>query len=219
MEFYTDFFWLIAILVCIGGLIFSHFYEKKRSQALTLVAKRLGLSFSLAGRQTTHSRHEHLPLFNRGRSGKIKNEMWGDTSQYSVAIFGYQYTQSNGKNSTTYRQTVLSITSTQLNLPSFVLKPENALHKIGQIFGYQDIDFEKFPEFSKRFLLRGDDEERIRSVFTSSLIRYLEKNPNLCLEAKNQTLIIYQDGQRCKTHEIKDFYQDGQTLMHYLVSH
>jgi len=43
----------------------------------------------------------------------------------------------------------------KLKLPFFELKPENTFHKIGQVFGYQDIDFEAFPNFSKGYLLRG----------------------------------------------------------------
>ena len=39
-----------------------------------------------------------------------------------------------------------------------------------------DIDFIKFPGFSGKFLLRGENEEEIRSFFTEELIQFLEEN-------------------------------------------
>ena len=81
------------------------------------------------------------------------------------------------------------------------------------MFGYQDIDFESFPVFSKKYLLRGSDEVKIRALFTPEVIRFFEKNQNIHIEGQGNTLIFYKPSKRCKTDEIKAFYQKGKIAL------
>jgi len=213
MEFSFDNLWPYILIFFVGSLIFSYVYEKKRTEALELVAQRLGFSFSKTGRESTQAMHNSFELFSKGHSKKLKNEMWGKKNSNRVSIFGYSYRQSSGNSSTTYSQTVLSIENNGLSLPKFELEPENTFHKIGQVFGYQDIDFESFPVFSKEYLLRGNDEVKIRSLFTPEVIKFFEFNLNIHIEAQGHTLIFYKPSQRCKPDEINDFYQKGQVVL------
>jgi hypothetical protein len=112
---------------------------------------------------------------------------------------------------------VLSIEGSKLNFPKFELEPENTFHKIGQVFGYQDIDFESFPIFSKKYLLRGNDEAKIRELFTPEVIKFFERNQNIHIEAQGNTLIFYRPSKRCKPDEIKGFYQDGQVALSHFI--
>jgi hypothetical protein len=50
-------------------------------------------------------------------------------------------------------------------LPVFVMKPEHLGHKIGAYFGWDDIDFDKNPEFSELYHLTCYDEACIRDNF------------------------------------------------------
>jgi hypothetical protein len=213
MEFSFDNLWPYLVIFFVGSLIFSYIYEKKRTEALELIAKKLGFSFAKAGRESTQSMHNHFELFSKGHSKKLKNEIWGSNNNNNISIFGYSYRESSGNNSTTYSQTVLSIENSKINLPKFELEPENTLHKIGQVFGYQDIDFESFPVFSKEYLLRGNDEVKIRTLFTTEVISFFEINLNIHIEAQGNTLIFYKPSQRCKPDEINDFYQKGQVVL------
>ena len=213
MEFSIGSLWPYILIFVIGSLIFSYLYEKKRTEALELIAKSLGLSFSKDGRNATKSMHHNFELFSKGHSQKLKNEIWGNIDNNRISIFGYSYSQRNGENSTTYNQTVLSIEYSKLDFPNFELEPENTFHKIGQVFGYQDIDFESFPIFSKKYLLRGNDEVKIRALFTPEVIKFFEKNQNIHIEAQGSTLIFYKPSIRCKPDEIQEFYQKGQMAL------
>jgi hypothetical protein len=217
MEFNIGTLWPYILIFIIGSFIFSYVYEKKRTEALELIAKSIGFSFSKSGRETTKSIHQNFELFSKGHSRKLKNEIWGKDNNNHVSIFGYSYSQRHGDNTTTYNQTVLSIKDIKLNLPSFELEPENTFHKIGQVFGYQDIDFDSFPVFSKKYLLRGNDEARIRELFTPTVIEYFERNQNIHIEAQGNTLIFYKPSKRCKPDEIKGFYHDGSIALSNLV--
>ena len=92
--------------------------------------------------------------------------MRGELGGRPATLAEYSYVISSGKSNHTVRQTVVAFTEGNTGLPDFDLSPENIFHKIGGAFGYQDIDFERFEEFSKRYLLRGKDEEAIRKTFT-----------------------------------------------------
>ena len=54
-------------------------------------------------------------------------------------------------------------------VPRFALTREGLLHRVGAALGFQDIDFDEDPEFSKRFVLKGDDEHAIREIFADDL--------------------------------------------------
>lgn len=202
--------YFIGIAVCV--MLIGYIYEKKRTEALMAVAKKLNFSFSNSGRDITEHKHRSFQLFSKGRRRKVKNELWGNLNGNSVSVFGYQYTVGHGKESSTYKQTVVSLDCNKLNFPLFELKPEHTFHKIGQIFGYQDIDFDSFPNFSKAYLLRGQDERKIRQLFTAKVINFFESNKNLCVEAENNTLIFYKPSTRCKPEDIAKFVEQGQSI-------
>ena len=207
--------YFIAFIVCV--VIIGYIYERKRSEALQIVAKKLGFSFSKSGRGHTEQKHQGFQLFSKGHGGTIKNEIWGRCNDINVSIFGYQYTVGYGKHSRTYNQTVKSMDCSRVMFPTFELIPENTFHKIGQVFGYQDIDFESFPEFSKKYLLRGEDELKIRQLFTPQIISFFESNKNLCVEAENNTLIFYKASKRCKPDDIQEYFEKGQLIHNLFV--
>jgi hypothetical protein len=208
--------YFIGFVAC--AMLIKYIYEKKRTEALMQIAKQMSFSFSTVGKALTEQKHQRFQLFSKGHSKKIKNEMSGSRNGMDVSVFGYQYTVGHGKNSNTYTQTVVSMTCSSLNLPIFELKPENTFHKIGQVFGYQDIDFEAFPNFSKNYLLRGSSESKIRQLFTPNIIRFFEKNKNTFIEAEKDTLIFYQSSKRCKPEEIAQFVDEGQRIQALFIN-
>jgi len=213
MDSTTDINYLryfFAFAAC--ALLIGYIYEKKRTEALKLIAKNLVFSFSKRGRHRTEQKHQNFQLFSKGHGGKVINEMWGSRNGIDISIFGYQYTEGYGKNSSTYNQTVVTMDRKKLTYPTFELKPENTFHKIGQVFGYQDIDFDTFPEFSKSYLLRGDNESEIRQLFTPRIISFFESNKNICIEAHNNTLIFYKPSKRCKPKDIEALLNEGQRI-------
>ena len=85
--------------------------------------------------------------------------------------------------------------------------PANFLHKVGKFFGFKDIKIISQPEFSDRFILRGDDEEGIRSFFTNDIVDSLKNKQDLCLESKNNILLLYRNSKLCKSSEIAGFLE------------
>lgn len=208
----TNFVILLAIAAAavVGAAIFFRYrMQKNRAEALARVAGELRLVFTPEGDETVMSEHSALHLFSQGHSKKIRNLMRGTVRDSNVAIFDYQYTVGGGKNQHTWSQTVISLQPHGRNLPAFTMRPENVFHKLGSMMGYQDIDFESNPVFSKMYLLRGLDDAAIRSVFTSRVLMFFESEPGLCVEADGRKLIVYRHSARAKPEVLRESVEKG----------
>ncbi|MDP6107162.1 MAG: hypothetical protein QGI33_01860 [Candidatus Brocadiia bacterium] len=135
--------------------------------------------------------------------------MHGDAKGIEVAIFDYRYTTGGGKSSHTWSQTVICFWSEMLKLPEFSMRPEHVFDKIGSFLGFQDIDFPRYPTFSKKYLLKGSDEEVIRAVFNESVLAFCEGILGLSTEGAGTCLVYYRSRKKVKPPEIMGFMEDG----------
>ena len=139
------------------------------------------------------------------KSGRIGYVMKGRAAgTLTTTLADYTYVEGSGKHRTTYQQTLAFFYLQGKVLPAFLVKPETILHKIGAIFGYQDIDFALNPEFSKHYLLRGAHEPSIRALFNPSILNFFSKNPGWCVEGRGECLLVYTHGVLVQPDRIKD---------------
>lgn len=185
------------------GIVLAIRYEKKRTEALYLFAHDNGFSFMEKADSPAEAGLPEIDLFNRGHSKKMTRVMAGQIEGTDLRVLDYKYTVGSGKNSTTYNQTVVAIATGGAVIPDFTLARENFFHKIGQAFGYQDIDFDMFPEFSKKYLLRGEDESAIRSLFNQRVIDAYMNKVAVNVEARDGWLFVFAQGKRLKPEEIQ----------------
>jgi len=208
---------VVIFFIAVAGVIFYiRKMEKQRTEALAVVAKQLGGKFLETPDENFQKSFDQFQLFSKGSSKKIKNIISFNNLNNTCDIFGYTFTTGTGKNRSTSTQTVASFSGRELDFPDFDLCPQNILHNIGKVFGYQDIDFESSPEFSDKYLLRGKNEKTIRSLFNQRLLKYFEKNDSLYVEARADRVIIYKPYQRVKPEEIKNFYNQSQEVYQQL---
>jgi hypothetical protein len=79
-------------------------------------------------------------------------------------------------------------------MPGFLLRPEGTWDKISKWFGSADIDFNTRSQFSRSYVLRGEDEQAIRAIFADPLLEYFEQHPGLSIEGTGNTLLVYRLG-------------------------
>lgn len=207
----------MRLFLIIGGItavvaiiiIVVWYCEKKRTEALKAVASSLNFSFSKKGSDSLTASLNQFHLFSQGHSKKVSNVMNGRAGDIDVTIMGYRYTTGSGKHSHTWRQTVILFQSSLLRLPSFTLRPESLFHKIGSVFGYQDIDFDSHPTFSKQYLLRGTDAEAVWNIFTDGLLAYYDERKGLSTEGDGDKLVFYRAGKRVPPQNIRSFLEEG----------
>lgn len=133
----------------------------------------------------------------------------GETDEVALGVFDYRYTTGSGKNSHTYRQTVAFCRSPEMDLPQFELRPQSFFHGIGKLFGYQDIEFQSHPKFSKAFLLRGTSETAVRKLFTADLLAFCETKPQVSIEGHGHDLVFYRSSKRVKPEQFRDLMSEG----------
>ncbi len=101
-------------------------------------------------------------------------------------------------------------------IPVFTMEKEGIFEKIFDrmmaFTGYKDVDFEMYPNFSKKFLIMGKEESEIRSFFTAEIIRFFEKNQIYHLESNGEALIIFDKIKLARTDETMAFIEYGKEL-------
>ena len=170
---------------------------KKRREAFRAIAESLNFSFSKKD-PGLRKQLEHFQLFSKGTNRKISNVMQGKTRSVSVAIFDYCYYTGGRRttNATLHWLTVIAFRSLELNLPTFIMRPEHFLHKLGDLLGYQDIDFDSHPGFSKEYMVKGRDEAAVRKLFTRDVLDYFrehdeQEHDKFFIEGGADRLMVY----------------------------
>lgn len=217
MEMIPILFIVGFLIVGIGIWIYSAMAEKQRVKDFETSAVDMGLNFLPGGDDALLSRLQLFKLFSQGRARTMRNLVHGDSGEVQIAIFDYQYTTGSGKQTQTHRQSVAVLQSPQINCPDFSMRPENFFDKIGSALGFQDIDFEDHPAFSKMFVLQGSNEAAIRAFMKKTLLDYFTSKPGISVEAQAGMMFFYRPGKRTKPAELKDLLADAYEAFGYLV--
>ncbi len=165
--------------------------KARRIKDLENFAVETGWSFTKEEEHGLLDQLKQFKLFQRGTSKKIQPILKINKKDAQFRLFDYQFVVSTGKSSHTYRQTVFFMESKQLALPQFYQKPELFFDKIISYFGWEDIDFQKFPEYSERYHLKGDYDAVIRFFFSDTIIQLLTQQKSLYMEGMHYYFIIY----------------------------
>lgn len=208
----TDFVDLIAFIVPIsifvitfgilGIVIYSvHVANKRRIAAMKELSFEIGFTHKEA--MAVNLVRPLFDLMNNGHSRKVTNMLEGKHRHLKTEIFDYTYTVGYGKNQSTFSQTVIIKKIPDAYFPRFLLKKEGFWHKVGNFFGYKDIDFEGFKMFSDKYFLKGKDEKNIRKLFSPKLLKHFEYNETkYIIEAAEGSLLFYRLGKKLKPQEI-----------------
>ena len=209
-------FWALFIGLAVFLIIYNKRKERERTQALQQLAATLGWSFAADAPLTQIAWLDRFTLFSQGRSRQIKNFMYGQAQGVKAAVFDYVYVTGSGKSQQTHYQTVVYLEPLNVALPMFSLRPETLFHRMLSAFGYQDIDFGQRPEFSKQYILRGQNELAIRQAFNDRVLSFFESYAGTCVDANGNQLFIYRAGQRFQPPEIEGYVGLGLQAMNLL---
>ncbi|WP_146462473.1 hypothetical protein [Rubripirellula tenax] len=177
------------------GVLFHRHQKKKEEQRRTTlgeVAQELNLVFQeFPTGLSLATRLSPLPQFAIGRKQQITNLLVAETSDVCINLFDYQYTTGHGKNRRVHRETIAAVLATDLKLPTFHLRPEGTLDRLGSMIGMQDIDFHDHPEFSNAFVLKADNEASVRELLDRPLLDHFASRPGISFEATNGLFVYF----------------------------
>ena len=203
--------WIFVLFIALfaTAIVISIVLERKRTEAIKQLAATMGFDYREHPQTYLPDTIWQFDLFNKGRNRRLKHLIQGTQEEAIVSVSDYQYTTGTQKNRTTHNQTVVFIESDRLNLPNFLLIPENIFHKVGNVFGYKDIDFESHPEFSSQYLLQGTDEESISSLLHDGIMDIYQRHPGTSTEGLDTLLIYYRKGQRFKPDQWQNLLNEA----------
>jgi hypothetical protein len=185
--------------------------EKERTLILNALAMEIGLDFLPAQDDELLAKMQVFSLFNKGCSREMKNVMKTKTDNVKMTLFDYAYTTGGGENSKRYSQTIVTLEHDSLSLPKFTLSPKRLFDKIGAALGFQDIDFDEHPEFSKSFVLKGEDEPAIRKFFDREKLEFFAQRKESYIETAHSFFIYTRDGRK-KPEQIRKFLKEGHAV-------
>jgi MFS superfamily sulfate permease-like transporter len=87
--------------------------------------------------------------------------------------------------------TVVQLSEHGLTIPDFALEPEGLWSKLFEGIGGKDIDFSAYPDFSKKYYLRGENETVMASYFKEPLIKFLENREEMHVECHKNRLLFF----------------------------
>lgn len=213
-------FLIFVAVALIAAIIMVASWKKAKQRAAELRSLADTLGFNYVGNDSSRTGQVNTALFRRGGRRRFRNVMNGTYGSHQVSIFDYSYTVTGGESSSTYTQTVAAIVQDR-QLPWFELRPEGFLDRIAQALVQRDIDFETHPEFSKRYVLRGQDETAIRAMFTPALLSFFEMLPSerkWHMEASDFTLLVYRTNLTVAPSEIRTFLDEACSIANSLFA-
>lgn len=121
----------------------------------------------------------------------VDGGFWGGTKvevhtgEWTITLDTFTQTTSTGK-------THSSTTYTRMRAPfvnkdgfSFTIYRKSIFSGIGKLFGMQDVEV-GYPEFDEEFIIKGNNETKIRALFANPYIReLLQSQPSMYLDVRD----------------------------------
>lgn len=189
-------------------------FVPQRQQQLQRLAAELDMEYQETDPWGMVRQLADFRLFSRGFRSRVRHVLrqQEDLHAYDLRLFDYRYVVWRGKHTRAVEQTALFLQSQQLGLPEFRLQPETILHKLGELLGATDIDFEAYPEFSRQYRLTSSDETYVRHHFNDQVLRFFSVQTGWTLEGLGYYLVMYKKGKVLPGKEVRDLYAKGLEL-------
>jgi len=213
-----DNLFFIFIAACVlGGIVCCCFWyrlrKKRRAKQLTHSASFHDFRFEGDIDATPRDTFAPLRLFSLSVPGKMKNVLTRTIP--SMWIFDYEYSIPRDQD---VGQTVAMIEMGKTKWPSTVIeirKRERFTVAAMRLFtqklanwqlSYKEVDFSSHPAFAQRYrVFCQRDPDNVKGLLTASFRDFLVHNPGWNVEAMNQWLLIYRQGQYLKPKEFGAF--------------
>jgi MFS superfamily sulfate permease-like transporter len=149
----------------------------------------------------------------------VDSVVTGTISGYVFKLIDYSIERPHGLVLVENRSTCILL-STDLKIPDFSMEVEQDFNLLSEISStLKDIDFEKHPNFSEYYLLRGENEPWIRSFFKPEMIEFFENNKDFLVEVKNGHVLIRINADSLSNHDIKVSLDYAKDLMAQFIKH
>ena len=140
----------------------------KRQLQLEALAHEKGWSYSEATKSQKRMLRDH-PVYQTTSVERVYNLIEGPEKRLSLCDINYSEGAFIAKENV---QTTLLRVRLDKEVPVFSFDRELLLEKLSHLTGIHDIDFPKYPEFSRDFYVQGKDPKKIRAFFDDKMVSF-----------------------------------------------
>ncbi len=156
------------------------------------LASEEGYEYRTGGDDSLIVELEELGIKKSGFGMFTKNLLEKSDGQTTVRVFDYVVREQTTEGHFEYFYRMIAyLNRPGMRLPAFRLGPEGLLGKIGGSLGFQDIDFHSNPEFSKLYILKGDDERAVRRLFSPEVLHFYQRQKRVHSAGKGDKLVFF----------------------------
>ena len=184
----------------------------ERQEALQRWAAGKGLTFD--GTRTNNApKFDGFPI-ERGATVRFEENVVSGTVQgLSIEISDVTVTQVDFAGKEDTHVTICYVAGAAAKFPEFALEPESMHTKLSEMVGGKDIDFDAHPVFSRKYYLRGIDEQEVRTFFNERLIGFFETQPEMHVECHNGKLLLYRKRDLIEASEVQEILDFASALV------
>ncbi|MFA5795468.1 MAG: hypothetical protein WC980_10445 [Candidatus Brocadiia bacterium] len=213
-------FIIIGVIVGIIGLLilYGYYLGLKRRNEMTALSLKLNLPYLSEKSADHHLKYAPISIFQKGHSQKAANIIGGQKDGLYTELFDYQYTTGSGKNQSTHHFSICILTLPQ-SFKYIHIRSEGLFDKLASLVGFNDLDFNQYPEFSKRFWVKSADEEFARVFVSSEIMQFLtsyQKPPHI--EIGGNFLAVYFTG-GIKPDKYQELYEFARAFYQKMTTH
>jgi hypothetical protein len=191
---------LIIILVFGGliltGAVFSWLGAKRRREEMVALANRWGWTYRAGNDRVLPTLYAGLKFLERGSNRYAFNVLSGTFRDRAACAFDYHYethsTDSKGKRTTHHHHSSVIVLETDLPLKPLTIRPEGFFDRVGEFFGFDDIDFES-NEFSRAFHVWSPDRAWAFDVIHQETMEFLLAAPRFNVELLGPRIFVYRE--------------------------
>lgn len=184
---------ILGIILAVVVVIVYRFYAASaRRNELWEWASAHGLEFSAAKDRGMDDRFDEFRCLRRGHSRYAYNIMHGQWDGLALAAFDYHYATGRGKSRNDHHFSAVVVGS-PIPLKPLFIRPEGFFDKVGEFFGFDDIDFES-AEFSRKFYVTSPDRRWAYAVIHQGMMEYLLAAPGFSVEFGHGHMIAWRSG-------------------------
>lgn len=193
--------WILFIpflLMVITLIIWGAYAAAQRRKALQAWAAQRGFTYDSGHDDTFIARYPNFACFKAGNQDRYAfNIMRGRWGTRPLVAFDYHYEtvshDSKGRRRTTSHYFSGVMLDAELALKPLAIRPEGFFDRIGEFFGYDDIDFES-AEFSRRFHVRAPDRRWAFDVLHQRAMEFLLNQPSFTIEFDRAHVLAWRGG-------------------------
>jgi hypothetical protein len=185
-----------AALIGLAVLVIARHFRlvRQRRQRLECLAREMGFTFYREEPGIRPELNSPIALYQLGLTAWAKNMLHGTRYGMRLRIFDYLYSYASRYPFVPQgiEQTVVELTTPDLNSPGFSLRPSGFVDKIGRAFRSTLVPFPDHSEFSQLYSVYQSAGELSADDFSFEIIAYLIEHPGLSLDVSGPLLVLFE---------------------------